>query len=93
MLQFLRETMYIIFSNRHRDGVRLRPSRHTVMTLNHDGTVELALAGVSRRDAGVYSCTATNEVGRAETSTRVEVQVTEAPPTADLPTLIGPEVP
>lgn len=41
------------------------------MTLNHDGTVELALANVTLRDAGFYSCTATNEVGRAETSARV----------------------
>ncbi|PNF38132.1 hypothetical protein B7P43_G14601, partial [Cryptotermes secundus] len=77
----------------HRDGVRLRPSRRIVMTLNHDGTVELALAGISARDAGVYSCTATNEVGRAETSTRVSVQVTDAPPIAKLPTVIGPEIP
>lgn len=43
------------------------------MTLNHDGTVELSLAKVTSRDAGVYSCTAINEVGRAETSTRVNV--------------------
>ena len=93
MAPLLRDAMYNFLHNRHRDGVRLRPSRRTVMTLNHDGTVELALAGVSRRDAGVYSCTATNEVGRAETSTRVTVQVTEAPPTADLPTVIGPEIP
>ncbi|XP_069686561.1 titin homolog isoform X2 [Periplaneta americana] len=81
----------------HRDGVRLRPSRHIVMTLNHDGTVELALAGVTARDAGVYSCTATNEVGRAETSGRVDVKVTETTPPADcnatLPQVIAPETP
>ncbi|XP_033210455.1 titin homolog isoform X2 [Belonocnema kinseyi] len=57
----------------HRDGVRLRPSRRAVMTLNHDGAVELSLANVTNRDAGVYSCTATNEVGRAETSTRIAI--------------------
>lgn len=85
--------MYGVLYNRHRDGVRLRPSRRIVMTLNHDGTVELALAGVSARDAGVYSCTATNEVGRAETSTRLRVQVTDTPPTVKLPTVIGPEIP
>lgn len=43
------------------------------MTLNHDGTVELSLAKVTARDAGVYCCTATNEVGHAETSTRVSI--------------------
>ncbi|XP_043500905.1 titin homolog [Polistes fuscatus] len=59
----------------HRDGLRLRPSRRIIMTLSHDGTVELSLAKVSSRDAGVYSCTAINEVGRAETSTRVNVIV------------------
>lgn len=45
------------------------------MTLSHDGTVELSLAKVTSRDAGVYGCTAINEVGRAETSTRVNVIV------------------
>ncbi|CAK9829518.1 Myosin light chain kinase, smooth muscle [Anthophora retusa] len=61
----------------HRDGIRLRPSRRAVMTLNHDGTVELSLAKVTARDAGVYCCTATNEVGCAETSTRVAIIGTE----------------
>ncbi|XP_058807501.1 titin homolog [Phymastichus coffea] len=57
----------------HRDGIRLRPSRRAVMALSHDGTVELVLAGVTSRDAGVYTCTATNEVGRAETTTRISI--------------------
>ncbi|KAK0177708.1 hypothetical protein PV328_001733 [Microctonus aethiopoides] len=57
----------------HRDGHRLRPSRDVIMTLNHDGTVELALAHVTLRDAGLYCCTANNEVGQAESSTRVTV--------------------
>ncbi|KAG5320919.1 UNC89 protein, partial [Acromyrmex heyeri] len=57
----------------HRDGIRLRPNRRAVMTLSHDGTVQFSLANVTTRDAGVYSCTATNVVGQAETSTRVAV--------------------
>ncbi|OAD58520.1 Myosin light chain kinase, smooth muscle [Eufriesea mexicana] len=61
----------------HRDGIRLRPSRRAVMTLDHDGTIELCLAKVTARDAGVYCCTATNEVGCAETSTRVAIIGTE----------------
>lgn len=36
------------------------------MTLNHDGRVELTIAQVGKRDAGTYSCVATNEVGKAE---------------------------
>lgn len=47
------------------------------MTLNHDGTAELSLAKVTIRDVGVYCCTATNEVGRAETSTKVSVTGTD----------------
>lgn len=47
------------------------------MTLNHDGTVELSLAKVTTRDAGMYCCTATNEVGCAETSTRVAIVSTQ----------------
>ena len=63
--------MFVV--DRHRDGIRLRPRRRAVMNLRHDGTVELLLANVTSRDAGVYTCTATNEVGRAETSSRVSV--------------------
>ncbi|OXU28408.1 hypothetical protein TSAR_000837, partial [Trichomalopsis sarcophagae] len=57
----------------HRDGIRLRPRRRAAMTLSHDGTVELILARVTSRDAGIYTCTATNEVGKAETTARVSV--------------------
>ncbi|XP_036144946.1 uncharacterized protein LOC105834071 [Monomorium pharaonis] len=57
----------------HRDGIRLRPSRRSIMTLSHDGTVQFSLANVTMRDAGVYSCTATNVVGQTEISTRVTV--------------------
>ncbi|CAH0577797.1 unnamed protein product [Chrysodeixis includens] len=57
----------------YRDGVRLRPSRRAIMTLDRDGQIELALAFVTGRDAGVYTCTASNEVGRASTSGKVEV--------------------
>ncbi|OWR50433.1 Stretchin-Mlck isoform A [Danaus plexippus plexippus] len=57
----------------YRDGVRLRPSRRAVMTLDRDGQIELALAAVTARDAGVYTCTASNEVGRVSTSGKVEI--------------------
>lgn len=43
------------------------------MTLSHDGTVQFSLANVTTRDAGVYSCTATNVVGQTETSTKIVV--------------------
>ncbi|KAG7313055.1 hypothetical protein JYU34_000136 [Plutella xylostella] len=79
----------------YREGVRLRPSRRAVMTLDRDGMVELAIACITPKDAGVYSCTASNEVGTATTSTRVEViadgSVREEKVTP--PALISPDVP
>lgn len=64
------------------------------MTLDRDGQIELALAFVTPRDAGVYTCTASNEVGRATTSGKVEVigdasVVKKKTP----PMLISPDVP
>lgn len=43
------------------------------MTLDHDGRIELTIAGVKPQDSGIYTCTATNAVGSAETNTRIEV--------------------
>lgn len=43
------------------------------MTISHNGRVELCLGSLTYEDAGVYTCVATNEVGRTETSSRVEV--------------------
>lgn len=77
---------------RQKDGVRLRPSRRLVVTVDPEGRVELALAHVTSRDAGVYTCTASNIVGRSETSCQVSVtggpHVTSSPPvitSTDLP--------
>jgi hypothetical protein len=61
------------------------------MTLNHDGTVQFCLANVTARDAGVYSCTATNAVGHAETSTRMAV-ITDAILDQFLPVGESPDV-
>lgn len=78
----------------YRDGIRLRPSRRAVMTLDRDGQIELAVASVSQRDAGVYTCTASNEVGKASTSSKVKVMGDCAGDRAQmLPTLVCPDVP
>ncbi|XP_045509821.1 uncharacterized protein LOC123705188 isoform X2 [Colias croceus] len=77
----------------YREGVRLRPSRRAVMTLNRDGQIELALASVTPRDAGVYTCTASNEVGQASTSGKVEIVTGERQDQRSLPTVICPDVP
>ncbi|KRT78693.1 Immunoglobulin, partial [Oryctes borbonicus] len=53
------------------------------MTLSHDGYVELTVAHVTKRDSGLYTCVATNEVGRAESVAKVEVDLSQeaiAPP-------------
>lgn len=57
----------------HRDGIRLRSSRRIVANLDHDGFVELIIAGATKWDTGVYTCVASNAVGRVECSCRVLV--------------------
>lgn len=44
------------------------------MTLDHDGRVKLSLGAVNMRDAGVYKCVATNEVGRVEATVHLAVE-------------------
>lgn len=60
--------------NWFKDGVRLRPSRQITTALDPDGFVELVIPKAKSRDAGVYSCVASNIVGRTETSCRVTVE-------------------
>lgn len=55
--------------------IRLRPSRRIIMTLSHDGHVELTVAHVTKRDAGFYTCAATNEVGKSESVARVKIDL------------------
>lgn len=63
----------------YRDGVGLRPSRKTIMTLSYNGYVELTVAHVTRRDAGLYTCVATNEVGRSESVVKVKIDLDQEP--------------
>ncbi|XP_065224953.1 titin-like isoform X4 [Planococcus citri] len=56
-----------------KNGIRLRPSRRIIVTLDHDGRTELTIANVKPQDSGIYTCTATNAIGSAETNTRIEV--------------------
>lgn len=59
------------------------------MTLDHDGTIELTIAGVTDRDVGVYTCTASNEVGRCETTCRVGRRLTQD----SVPLIVDPKIP
>lgn len=60
-----------------RNGVKLRPSRRVMISLDHDGFVELVISGATHQDAGLYSCVATNAVGQAETSGLIVVESAE----------------
>lgn len=51
----------------------LRTSRQIIVTLSHEGEIELTIAQIRQRDNGIYTCTAVNEIGKAETNTRIEV--------------------
>lgn len=68
----------------HRDGVKLRASRRCILTLDREGFVILEVKGATLIDAGLYTCTARNEVGETKTSTRVIVV-----PTADRDGTVG----
>lgn len=55
----------------YRNGVRLRPSRRIIFTLDNDGFVELVISNATLADAGTYKCIASNAVGRSECSCKV----------------------
>lgn len=57
----------------HRDGVKLRASRRCALTLDREGIITLEIKGATSADAGLYICTARNEVGETRSSTRVVV--------------------
>lgn len=42
------------------------------MTLSYDGTLELSIGKILNKDFGLYTCVVSNEVGRAQSSARVE---------------------
>lgn len=60
--------------NWYQNGVRIRPSRRIIPTLDDDGFVELVISNASSQDAGVYRCVATNAVGKAESTCTVTIE-------------------
>lgn len=63
------------------------------MNVDPEGRVELALAPVTLKDAGVYTCSATNAVGRAETTSQVSITGTPYQSTTSGPTISSSSVP
>lgn len=60
--------------NWYRNGVRIRPSRRIIPTLDDDGFVELVISNADDQDAGEYRCVATNAVGKAESTCNVAIE-------------------
>ena len=61
----------------HRNGVKLRPSRRLTASLSANGSVELIISEANLRDAGIYTCVASNAVGKQESICRVCVESLE----------------
>lgn len=76
-----------------RDGVRLRSSRRIIANLDHDGFVELIISGATKWDAGLYTCVASNPVGRVECSCRVLVEELDEASKIKVPDIRGLTIP
>lgn len=63
----------------YHNGLRLRPNRKTSVTLDNNGFVELTILDVSLSHCGTYTCKASNVVGHAECSCKVDVDACTIP--------------
>ncbi|KAK7060070.1 hypothetical protein SK128_021760, partial [Halocaridina rubra] len=62
----------------HRDGQRIRPSRKHLFSLDADGIATLVIRKADYTDGGLYTCTASNEMGHIESICRVSVSCTDS---------------
>lgn len=77
----------------HHDGLRLRPSRRIQATLDTDGVVTLIITRSTIKDTGVYTCVASNAVGRVESTCRIIVTENPDKKARVMPSIIGPDTP
>lgn len=77
----------------HHDGLRLRPSRRIQASLDPDGVVTLIISNSTMKDSGVYTCVASNAVGRVESTCRVCVAENPDKKSRVLPSIVGPDTP
>jgi hypothetical protein len=57
----------------HKNGLKLRPSRRVVATLSDDGVVTLVITNATHEDSALYTCVASNVVGRVESNCRINI--------------------
>lgn len=77
----------------HHDGLRLRPSRRIMADLDSEGMVTLVISGATIKDSGVYTCVASNAVGRVESTCRVAVGESADRASRVMPKVMGPDTP
>lgn len=77
----------------HCNGLRLRPSRRVQATLNTDGVVTLIISQATIQDTGVYTCVASNAVGRVESTCRVNVTENPDVKSRIVPFIVSPDKP
>ncbi|CRL00790.1 CLUMA_CG014043, isoform B [Clunio marinus] len=76
----------------HLNGLRLRPSRRIIASLETDGLITLNISEVTIKDAGVYTCVASNAVGRIESTCRVHVNE-NVNKKLNIPSIVSPDTP
>lgn len=61
--------------------------------MDTDGVVTLIISGATVKDNGVYTCVASNAVGRVESTCRVNVIEHPDKKTKQIPSIVGPDTP
>lgn len=77
----------------HRNGIRLRPSRRIQASLDCDGIVTLIITEATEKDAGTYTCVASNAVGRVECNCRINVIENAEKKSRVIPAIVAPDAP
>lgn len=77
----------------HHNGIRLRPSRKIQASLDCDGIVTLIITETTVKDAGTYTCVASNAVGRVESTCRINILENSDKKSRVIPSIVAPDAP